>query len=548
MRKSFYFLIFISLVGIFYVLNQSLPFVMDDALYAHIYPENPVFNGHPHNLDVDQEIQSLSDVFESQWHHYFTKNGRGLVHTIVQTFCGLLGKNAYNVFAALMFALFGWLLGKTCLGGNFSQWGKSIISLTIFSLLIPEPTCLYNGIAYGVNYLWSSVFCLMFLYLFWSDKRTRLETLLLWFMAFVAGWSHEGLVIGIGAGLIAWLWQRRFRVSPHQWGALVLFAIGACLLVLAPSNFGRAASMSGDGAEWAGGVMALHFRAFAFLRASYILIALFLVLLFTGKSASMHFFRENLIWLTAWIISIVFITAVGALNVRAVYGVEFFAIILLLRVLDYISFFEKRFHTYTFAASCIAVIGGLFIASEQVKAGRQYDSIDTKLTATSNQECLVLVDDINLAWLTRPWVCHYKFEEPWENWEERVLTWRYGKKHVLIAQVATQPESSRLSECLQSPLYKVPGQNPFYSIGEYIYTDRPLGDKVDLRLTLGTYQPNDVKSYVKWIISTVRKTPVEDIAPFTGPVEQFDFQGSHFGRVAFSAHPSRKVESVELLK
>ena len=67
MRKSI-----LILVLLFWYLNYTLPFVMDDALYAHIYPETPILDT-PHALDIDNEINSFKDVLTSQWNHYFTR-------------------------------------------------------------------------------------------------------------------------------------------------------------------------------------------------------------------------------------------------------------------------------------------------------------------------------------------------------------------------------------------------------------------------------------------------------------------------------------------
>ena len=72
-------LVYLSLGCIFYVMNFLTPLIGDDYGYA--------FNFADHS-----RISNIYDVFESQWVHYQTVNGRLIPHIFEQIFAGLTGK------------------------------------------------------------------------------------------------------------------------------------------------------------------------------------------------------------------------------------------------------------------------------------------------------------------------------------------------------------------------------------------------------------------------------------------------------------------------
>lgn len=549
-RLAHLFLIVIVLcVSIFYIVNESLPFVMDDALYAHIYPESPIDNESPHSLNVENEIQTFRDVLKSQYHHYFTKNGRAGVHLIVQCFCGLWGKNSYNICSTIVFLLFVFLLGRLTIpeNGRINYMGYCCLGIFLFLFLIPEPTCLYNGIAYGVNYLWSSVFCLVFLY---ALKRENLSSriygkVLLCLIAFLAGWSHEGLVIAICCSVLVWGVSQKFRLSHFQWGMIVCFGVGAALLVLAPSNFSRAMNMNGENADWAGGVIALHFRVFRFLRASYVWMIVFLLLYFLHPNRAKSFVSNNCIYVTAWLAALAFVWGVGALNVRAAYGVDFFAIILLLRVLPEYSVFRNNLQRVCIFSALLLLIGGGGALYYQLPASRQYHEIDRILEQSSDPDCLVLLEDVNSSWWIKRYVCQYKFDEPWENWEERVLCWRNKKHKILIAEVSAENKEEFLLQCM-NPQYKMPGENPFYRIGNYLYCLGPFPSNIEMQWILGDFQAYDISSAVKKWASCVFP-PQHSEMNVVMPIEKYHFQYRTFGRIALSPHSSRIIERMDVI-
>lgn len=540
-------IILVFLVATFWHFNASLPFVMDDALYAHIYPVEQIDNGQPHCLDVSNKIQTFSDVMESQWNHYFTKNGRGLTHVIVQSFCGILGKPLYNVCAAIMFAAFILLLGKI-----FGPWhdveslrqGRFILPLLLFFILIPEPTCLWNGIAYGVNYLWSSVWCLLLIYIIMYKEAQPLWILPLGLLvAVLAGWSHEGLVIPLGASFLWYVCQNYFRLNKKQWLLLCLFVAAASLLVFAPSNFNRAGSM--NNAEWAGGSLALRLRAFGFVRGLYVFIVACVVLLCYNRGKFIAFVKDNQCWIFGWMISISFILLVGALNERSTYSIDFFSILLLCRILPYFDYINQKSKLLSCVSAMIIITGACFVSYWQYKAGEQYRSIDALLEKSESEDAMAVVEPVEIPHMFSRYVAHYKFDQPWEDWEERVARFKFDKRQVLIVDSKNPQRVTNLMSIMDET-HKYPGNNPFYKVGNYLISLEPLGDKVHMKWFLGDYNAYDIRSFAKKCVSIVKK-PVSNEMIVEPPVIHKVFQGHNIWIVEIYPKQGRKITSITKL-
>ena len=114
--------VFLLAVGcIIYCLNVFTPLFSDDWHYAFIF-------------GTHQRIDSIGDIFRSQYIHYFDFNGRSIVHFIVQLFDGILGKNVFNVFNALMFVAF--LYALTLVVPNRKGHSFKIISVAFILVFL----------------------------------------------------------------------------------------------------------------------------------------------------------------------------------------------------------------------------------------------------------------------------------------------------------------------------------------------------------------------------------------------------------------------------
>ena len=88
-RTDYLYWGYLAIIGvIFYLMNCFTPLFSDDWHYCFIFgTTNP--------------IESLKDLFISQYTHYFQQNGRFIPHVIVQFFDGIAGKEWFNIFNAI---------------------------------------------------------------------------------------------------------------------------------------------------------------------------------------------------------------------------------------------------------------------------------------------------------------------------------------------------------------------------------------------------------------------------------------------------------------
>lgn len=529
---KFNYVIILLLMVLFWGINQCLPFVMDDALYAHIYPAVSHCKSNPHGLDVDETINSVYDVLISQYHHYFNNNGRSIVHTVVQLFCGLLGKNCYNVFAAFLFGVFAIVLCKTCYREKSIGVNACVPLLFVF-LFCPEPTCYYDGIAYGVNYLWSETFCLLFVIYFLKKYNTSYLTLLLLaLLSFVAGWSHEGFVIGICGGLFDYFIMNYKKMNKMQWTMLICFGIGTALLVFSPGNFARADRLNETNSIENLNPFQLRLKFFEFIRSTYFLLAILMFWLIKDKNHFFSFVKKNRFWFSSMGMSFLFLMAVGVLNKRAVVGFEFFSSILLCKAFLEIKYVQQHCNCASICSTLIVFISGIIILYYQFQTGNQYRSMELQVSTSKYSSCFVKVPDVNPNYFIKRFVCQYKFEEPWEPWEHQVLAWRYKKNKVVVAE---------------GDWHTVNGHNCFKQLGYNLYTTNKLPENVNLRLHLGNYQAFDMMSFIKKMASYLRPSSQNEIL-ITLPVEKKEVEGKCYYSIALYPNSSREITAIDLEK
>lgn len=335
----------------------------------------------PHNANLDQPIESFGDVWESQKNHYLEDNGRLPVHVIVQCFCGIFGKKAFDIVNCAMFAILIVLLAQLTMSGStdlricgiMERLGWSaFVPITVAMLLLSEPKVWYNGVAHSVNYLWSTVACLGAITLSnknYKDWSTIIKIFLLPLYV-LAGWSHECLSLGVAAGFLYKLCADRHKMSKWQVAYIVAFWIGCALLVFAPSNFARMAeeTMSGN-------------RLMVPVKMVYHLLPCLVVLgveavLLWRKSLFGQAIKGNMFWIVAAVAAMAFVIASGVATRRSVYGAEIFIIVLILKIASGFKFQVSRYGKIC-AGLLIALFA--FILPYQISAGKNYREIDVAI-------------------------------------------------------------------------------------------------------------------------------------------------------------------------
>ena len=243
--------IFAVLVLLFaYIITSRTPMMWEDVVYT-LKADATLGAAMSNSAVADtihlgryERVKNVSDLVESSYYHYMNANGRLFPHMTSQAFGALIGKSVFNVLNAIMFVLLISVVTLLVVRQQRDYWKWWIVVLSGLWLLMPETNTCFFLMTYALNYLWSSVFCVLLLLLYFRLEKQQIPSWALAIgsiFAFGAGWSHEGIAVGIAAALV---FDNGFDIYYHQlnrqklmWG--LCFCFGASWLCLAPGNFTR---------------------------------------------------------------------------------------------------------------------------------------------------------------------------------------------------------------------------------------------------------------------------------------------------------------------
>lgn len=301
----FYILIFIA----FYFLNRLSPFITDDYFYAFVL-RNGSLTGESY-----EPISGLADVFRSQCYAYFHQNGRFVVHSIVQLFCGILGMESFVIINSLMFVLL--VAGITQIVRYYRRpyTFDAVLVFVLLLLSIPIFGKTYLGnVSFSVNYLWTSTAIIWWLYLLicQKDNNVFLNIFLLLFSVLV-GSMQESFSIGVAGALFVYYC---FNYKEFKGSTVFLtlgFILGSCLVTFAPANFSRFVNEQG-GTFNIKQVFLQIIRTFLSLRVFWLLLLCLLVLLIRKSKQDLKLiFKQHGVLILASCINVLF-AAIIAMN------------------------------------------------------------------------------------------------------------------------------------------------------------------------------------------------------------------------------------------
>ena len=328
------FVFYIALTILFYILNYSTPMYSDDWVYQYHCENNTL-------------IESISDVISSQLFHYLHINGRVIPHFLLQIFDPLIGKNYFNLFNAILFSLFIFLLNQTCiLKGKYTYKHiyMSFIAITIICILFPGFKMCFLWMTGSTNYLLTGVLLLLFHNILKSSKNHKILYPLLFIYGTICGLTHEGIVLGLFAGYITYFYRNKQKISTSRIIQLSGLFLGIILLLFSPGSLHRAETTN-DIMELSiiGTIKSyiIAFIAFQNLRITFILIILLIILCSKSRVKFHDFLKENTIFIIAFIITFLFVWLTKFDSLRSRFGIEFYALIILLRLIEYLKLYKK---------------------------------------------------------------------------------------------------------------------------------------------------------------------------------------------------------------
>ena len=396
--------VFLLAVGcIIYCLNVFTPLFSDDWHYAFIF-------------GTHQRIDSIGDIFRSQYIHYFDFNGRSIVHFIVQLFDGILGKNVFNVFNALMFVAF--LYALTLVVPNRKGHSFKIISVAfiLVFLIMTGFKYVFLWLSGSVNYLWVGTVLLVFHYFLERESVPKWSYTPLAILGFLCGWSNEAFVFGLGAAYFIYYMTHRDKLVNHRIYMLAAFYLGACLLVFAPGSVHRALSDNHQTMKVGFLPSIWHMNNVGLL---YLVIVIAACKAIKSKKGFISWLKKEQLFIIAIVISFCFILITGVIFEHSRFGIEFFSLIVILRSINW-----ERIPTIPIVIADILILA---LASYVLIACH-------KIYVTNQNELAQITDDNCIVLTTQPDVPDfvYRFALDYSSFYTGINTKMYGTVKTLI--------------------------------------------------------------------------------------------------------------------
>ena len=224
----------------FLLRNLLLPMFADDYAYAFIWDGDNLGNLMD-NIGPRERIDNLSDIFISQWSHYFTWGGRTPATFLAQLFAWV-GKAWFNiantiVFMLLMLVLYWMAVGEVQSPARQKGVFLWVMLCMLFGVMDYPSTMLWMTGA--CNYHWTGLWACLFLLPFVTRRHP--SAVVMAGAGLLAGWSEEGcslVTVFIASCLIYNAWHRK-RVERWMVVGFVFLIAGCGLLMFSPGSVNR---------------------------------------------------------------------------------------------------------------------------------------------------------------------------------------------------------------------------------------------------------------------------------------------------------------------
>ena len=247
--------IFIAIILWFAARNFLMPLAFDDYCYAFVWTGagNLV-----DNAALDNRIDSLAEIVDSQINHYFVWGGRTIAHCIVQFFMSI-DKIYFDIANTAIFAALIFLIAKLA---DVRLSTKNLLWI-VFGLWLAVPQFMYGmlWLTGACNYLWMSVLQLLFIYLMQQPLAPSNYALRIthYALSFLAGWSNEAGA-GVSILLAVYFTLPDRNRKPRRLIGIAFALLGLAIMVLAPGNFERMHHLHPDGFRLTTNILLEHFE------------------------------------------------------------------------------------------------------------------------------------------------------------------------------------------------------------------------------------------------------------------------------------------------
>lgn len=335
------------IIGIaFWLLNQMTWLYSDDYSYAFTF-------GPDGGIDLHAPV-AFSNLLDSQYNHYFAKNGRTIAHGLEHLFLCFQGKWVFNICNTAVFVAFIYMV-QVVSGRKGSIYMLFITMLLIlFTRQFGQVFLWQLG---ALNYLWAGLFNLLLLHAFLTRKSSLYIV-----AALLVGWMHESLSIGvltIMAVITLRDWKRMGKVPRMPLIITMAYLCGTLLIIFSPGTL-RRASDSGIDTHY----MLTHLgfgimNILTNLRFFWLTVITIVVLMIQKRTTFACLWQKEQLLLLAILTQTLFLIPLGrVVEPRALFGIELFSLILFLRLLPPL---QARWTTSAAIACLIAYLPVLYI-------------------------------------------------------------------------------------------------------------------------------------------------------------------------------------------
>lgn len=286
-KNTSIYIIFTLLFVVLLCLNFfTVETVQDDYLYKFAWINKD-------SMQSPYRINTIGDVISSQYFHYLYQNGRFVPHFILQFFDGVLSKGLFNVLNSFVFCLLIWMINK--IGKREIRVSLLLLSIGLVFFLAPlfKETVLW--FAGSVNYLWSFVFALLFVFIckyVWNKPIN--DRIVVWSpLAIFLGWVNEGATIPVCLSLgflmfVSFKKSIKSAILPFA----IFFVVGVALTVFAPSTFNRMDELGQERISLVDRCLSV-FAALREVRIFWLYMALCLYVFFKNREIFNQYEREQ---------------------------------------------------------------------------------------------------------------------------------------------------------------------------------------------------------------------------------------------------------------
>lgn len=345
-------LFLLSLVTLFFLINEQVPFFSDDINWIG-------------SLETNNFSGFVESVINRQVNVWLTENGRAMNHLLWQITVAN-GDLCYDVFISVVFVFYLW--SAISLAAIRFVWSSLFLwSIAAFSTLYLSPASSSNfyWAAGGCHYLWPAMLSIVYLILLKKsciNKFSIIKLTFLSFFSFIAGWTHEIFALPISFALFCMIIYNICKgkhLSIQHFCLIIPFWLGALLIVVSPGTIARIAGNGGaEGATFLSALLAkavTSFKIFRYGRCFYVLLAFLIYLALSKKKSLVEFVKDNALLCLCCLgsLGIVVILGVGG---RAVWGVEVFSLLIIIKWVNSVLAHSDKSAVWNKIGAVLAVI------------------------------------------------------------------------------------------------------------------------------------------------------------------------------------------------